>query len=386
VAEDREVRQEVRTFATTMSGLLELSDWLTSERCSHVAMESTGVYWKPVWYVLDGAFELLLANAGHIRNVPGRKTDVNDATWIADLLAHGLLRGSFVPPAPIQELRDLTRTRKQLVRERSRHVQRIQKTLESANLKLTTVLTDVMGVSGRAVIEALLEGETDPERLARHLRGRIKASPQERLEGLRNQVREHHRFLLRLHLGQVDALHKTIEQVEERLGELLAPFRERVELLKTIPGVSDVVAHVLVSEIGLDMTRFPSDAHLISWAGLCPRSDESAGKRRSTRVRKGAPWLKTVLVQAAWAAVRTKDSYLRAQFLRLKSRRGAQKAIVAVAASMLTSAYHILRTGQPYRDLGPHHFDRRDKTKVARRLVRRLMDLGLRVHVEEVAA
>lgn len=386
VVEDRAVRQEVRTFATTMSGLLELADWLTSERCTHVAMESTGVYWKPVWYVLDGLFELLLANAGHIRNVPGRKTDVNDAMWIADLLAHGLLRGSFVPPAPIQEMRDLTRTRKQLVRERARHVQRIQKTLESANLKLTTILTDVMGVSGRAVIEALLEGETDPERLAQHLRGRIKASPRERVEGLRNQVREHHRFLLRLHLGQVDALHKTIEQVEERLGELLRPFRERVELLKTIPGVSDVVAHVVVSEIGLDMTRFPTDAHLISWAGLCPRSDESAGKRRSTRVRKGAPWLKAVLVQAAWAAVRTKDTYLRAQFLRLKSRRGAQKAIVAVAASMLTSAYHILRTGQPYRDLGPQHFDRRDRTKMARRLVRRLMDLGLRVHVEEVAA
>jgi transposase len=386
VVEGREVRQEVRTFATTISGLLELSDWLSDQRCTHVAMESTGVYWKSVWAVLEGSFELLLANAAHIRNVPGRKTDVNDAMWIADLLAHGLLRGSFVPPAPIQELRDLTRTRKQLVRERARHVQRIQKTLESANLKLTSVLTDVMGASGRAVIEALIAGETNPERLAGHLRGRIKASPQERLEGLRNQIREHHRFLLGLHLGQADALEQTIEQVEERLGELLRPFRERVELLKTIPGVSDVVAHVLLGEIGMDMTRFATSAHLVSWAGLCPRSDESAGKRRSTRIRKGAPWLKTALVQAAWAAASSKDTYLRAQFLRLKARRGAKKAIVAVAASMLTSAYHILRTAEPYRELGPRHFDQRDKAKVARRLVRRLEDLGLRVHLEEVAA
>jgi transposase len=379
------VVQEVATFDTTTQGLLALCDWLAERGVTHVAMESTGVYWKPVWHVLESSFELVLANAGHVRNVPGRKTDVNDAMWIADLLAHGLIRASFVPPTPVQELRDLTRTRKQLVREVAQHTQRLQKTLEDANIKLTAVISNVIGASGRAIIEALIAGEKDPEKLVDLTTGRLKASRSTLVEALRGRVREHHRFLLKLHLGQIDTLQAAVREVEARVGETLRPFRERAELLTTIPGVSDTVAHVIVSEIGVDMSRFPTSGHLISWAGLCPRSDESAGKRRSTRVRKGAPWLKTTLVQAAWGASRKKGSYLRAQFHRIKSRRGVMKAILAVAASILNAAYHMLRDGVPYQELTDKYFDERDRSKIAKRLIRRLNDLGLQVEVKSAA-
>ena len=379
------VAQHVETFETTTQGLEKLRDWLTEHGCTHVAMESTGVYWKPVWHVLEGSFSLVLAHAAHIRNVPGRKSDVNDAMWIADLLAHGLIRGSFVPPTPIQELRDLTRTRKQLVREIAQHTQRIQKTLEDANIKITGVISDILGQSGRALLEALIAGETDPERLVQLTTGRLKAPRSQLVEALRGRVRSHHRFLLKLHLDQIDALQGAVREVEERIGESTEPYRAAVELLDTIPGVNPTAAHVILGEIGLDMTRFPTAAHLISWAGLCPRNDESAGKRRSTRVRKGAPWLKTTLVQAAWAAVRKKSSYFRAQFLRIKARRGPMKAIIAVAASMLTAAYHMLRTGAVYEDLGEHYFDTRDRVKLVRRLVRRLGDLGVQVELKGAA-
>jgi transposase len=382
IAVKSKVVRAVRTFGATTSELLALSDWLSSHGCTQVAMDSTGVYWKPVWHVLEGMFELVLANAMHIRNIPGRKSDVNDATWIADLLAHGLIRSSFVPPAPIQDLRDLTRSRKQLVREVGQHTQRIQKVLEDANLKLTEVLSDVLGKSGRAIIEAVIAGEQEPTTLAGLAEGnRLKASPAELAEALRGRVTEHHRFLLKLHLGQIDALEAAVREVEMRLGVALAPFQEAVEHLRTMPGVSDTVARVIVAEVGVDMTRFATAGHLISWAGLCPGLHESAGKRLSTRLRKGAPWLKTTLVQAAWAAVRTKASYLRAQFLRLKTRRGPKKAIMAVAASMLTATYYILQRHVPYQDLGGDYFDRRDKAKVAKRLIQRLNDLGLQVEV-----
>jgi transposase len=375
------ITHDVRTFGTTTQALVALSDWLTAHGCTHVAMESTGVYGKPVWHVLDGSVELVLANAMHIRNIPGRKSDVNDATWIADLLAHGLIRGSFVPPAPIQELRDLTRTRKQLVREITQHTLRIQKTLETAHLKLTGTLSDILGVSGRAILQALVAGETNPERLAELARGRLKASRAELVAALHGRVTAHHRFLLQLHLAQIVTLEAAVAEVEARLGTALAPFRAAVDRLITMPGVSETVARVLVAEIGFDMTRFPTAGHLISWAGLCPRLDESAGKRRSTRTRPSNPWLKTTLVHGAGAAARKKDGYLRAQFLRLKSRRGPQKAIIAVAASMLTAAYHMLKDGVDYRDLGADHFDRRDKAKLAKRLVARLHDLGFRVEL-----
>jgi transposase len=377
--------QEVRSFSTTTSGLLELAEWLADAQCTQVVMEATGVYWKPVWHVLEGSFELTLANAQHVRNVPGRKTDVNDAMWLADLLAHGLVRGSFVPPTPVQEMRDLTRTRKQVIREVAQHTQRIQKTLEDANVKLSSTLSNVIGTSGRAILRALIGGETDPVKLAALAHPRVEVDRGKLAESLRGRVTAHHRFLLKLHLDQIESLEKAARELEARMGAALEPFREKVELLKTIPGVSDVVAHVIAAEVGLDMSRFPSAGHLISWAGLCPKMDESAGKRRSTRVRKGAPWLKTTLVTAAWAAARRKTGYLRAQFLRIKTRRGAKKAILAVAASILNAVYHMLRASAPYQDLGGDHFERRDKTRLAKRLVRRLEGLGLHVEVRDAA-
>ena len=379
------VVQEVATFGTTTRELLALADWLAARGCTHAAMEATGVYWRPVWHVLEEAFTLVLANAAHIRNVPGRKTDVNDAMWIAELLAHGLIRGSFVPPAAIQEVRTLLRTRKQLVREQAQHVQRLQKTLEDANLKLASVVSDLVGVSGRAILAALIAGETQPERLADLTTGRLKASRATLLEALRGRVTAHHRFLLRLHLEQVEALDQAIAAVETEVGTALEPFRTRAEALTAIPGVSQTVAQTIVAEIGVDMRRFPTVGHLRSWAGLCPRNDESAGKRRSTRVRRGGTWLKTVLVQAAWAAARAKDTYLRAQFLRLKSRRGPQKAILAVAASILTAAYYMLRDGVAYRDPGADHFERHGRAQTIRRLVRKLDALGCHVDVPATA-
>jgi transposase len=380
------LHDEVKSFGTTTAALLELEEWLSSHAVSHVAMEATGVYWKPVWHLLEEHFELVLANAQHIRNVPGRKTDVNDATWIADLLAHGLIRSSFVPPAPIQELRDLTRTRKQLVREISQHSSRIQKILEDANLKLGSVLSNVLGKSGRAILHALIAGETNPEKLADLAEGTARKKRTELVEALHGRIREHHRGLLKVHLELVAALEQALADIDATVGKTLAPIRNSARLLTTLPGVSDLTAQVMVAEIGVDMSRFPTAAHLISWTGLCPRNDESAGKRRSSRVRKGAPWLKTALVTAAWAAVRVKDSYLQAQFHRLRSRRGAKKAILAVAASMLTAAYHMLKNGLPYSDLGADHFTSRDRSKAILRLVRRLNDLGCQVQVIPQAA
>jgi transposase len=380
------VHDEVKTFATTTAALLELNAFLSAQGVTHVAMEATGVYWKPVWHLLEGDFELILANAQHIRNVPGRKTDVSDAGWIADLLAHGLIRSSFVPPAPIQELRDLTRTRKQLVREVSQHSSRIQKVLEDANLKLGSVLSNVLGKSGRAILEALIAGQSDPERLADLAQGTARKKRAELVEALHGRIRPHHRGLLQVHLKLVATLEQAIADIDATVGKALASIHESARLLSTMPGISDVTAHVIVAEIGVDMTRFASDAHLRSWAGFCPRSDESAGKRRSTRVRKGAPWLKTTLVSAAWAAVRVKESYLQAQFHRLRARRGAKKAILAVASSMLTTAYHMLKNGVEYQDLGASHFTRRDREKIILRLVRRINDLGCQVQLVPQAA
>ena len=376
IAGDGPPLQEVRTFATTTSGLLALADWLDSFGVEQVGMEATGVYWKPVWHVLEGHFELVLANAAHVKNVPGRKTDVNDAMWLADLLAHGLIRASFVPPVAVQELRALTRTRKQFVRERSAHVLRIDKVLEDANLKLGVVLTDIMGKSGRAVLQAIVDGHEDPEYLARCVSVRVKASRAEVLEALRGRISAHHRFMLKLHLSHIDALDQAIAAIEKEVGAGLEPFRQAAKLLSTMPGLSSVSAHVVVAEIGIDMSRFATPAHLLSWACMCPRNDESAGKRRSTRLRRGGKWLKTTLVQAAWAAIKVKGSYLQAQFHRLRARRGAKKAIIAVAASMLTAAWHMLRDGTEWHDLGSEHFDRQDKSKTIRRLLKRLQDLG----------
>jgi transposase len=387
IMEGGEVSRSVRTFATTTASVIELGEWLEANGCTHVAMEATGVYWKPVWQVLaDCSFELVLANAAHVKNVPGRKTDVNDATWVSELLAHGLVRASFVPEPEIQELRGLLRTRKQLVREKASHVQRLQKTLEEANIKLESVLSDVMGRSGRAMIEALIAGETDPAKLASLAHSKVRAPEASLREALRGRVKRHHRFLLRLHLQQIDALDAGIAEIDREVDAGLASFRDAVKQLTTIPGVSELSAQVIVSEIGTDMSRFATAAHLRSWAGLCPRNDQSAGKRRSTRLRSGAPWLKATLVQCGWGAARSKATYLQAQFVRLRGRRGPKKAVCAVAASILTAAYHMLKDGTLYEDLGAAHFDRRRPDVQARRLVKRLADLGFSVDLKPVAA
>jgi len=385
LAQGRQVRHEVATFETTTKGLTSMRQWLRQLRCTHAAMESTGVYWKPVWQVLEGSVELLLANAQEVRNVPGRKSDVSDATWLAELMAHGLIRGSFVPASTVQALRELSRTRTQLTRESSRHTQRIQKTLDAAGIRLTGVISNVLGATGRAIVEALIAGESDPETLLKLKRKGIRASDEQLRDALQGRLREHHRLLLRVHLEHVDAIAQTIRELEVRMGELLDPFRQQVELLKTMPGIQETAARIVLAEIGFDLGRFPTAAQLVAWAGLCPRNDQSAGRRRSTHLRHGNAWLRTVLIQAAWAASRKKDCYLRALYLRLRARRGARKAVVAVAASMLTSIYYMLCRGQPYAEQAPTHFDQRTRDRIARRLVRRLHDLGVEVEIKTAA-
>ena len=384
---DGVVKREVRTFGTMTKDLLDLSDWLSVEGCSHVVMEATGVYWKPVWHILaDGEITLVLANAAHVKNVPGRKTDVNDATWLADLMAHGLVRGSFVPDEPTQEMRNFLRSRKQFTRERTSHVLRIQKTLEDANIKLDSVITDILGLSGRRMIEALINGETDPHALAALAHRRIKASPDELAVALRGRVTEHHRFMLRLHLDHISVVDDAIARIDKEVDANVEPFRTAVNILTTIPGVDDLSAKAIVAEIGIDMDRFPTSSHLISWAGLCPKNDESAGKRRSTRMRKGSAWLKTTLIQSATSAVKKKGSYLQAQYHRVLARRGKKKAIGAVAASILTAAYHMLKNGTLYQDLGGDHFDKRTKGRQVLRLVARLQNLGFAVQINPLEA
>jgi transposase len=389
--------RECRTFATTTEGLLDLLSWLQANECSQVAMEATGVYWIPIWKVLcDGDFTLLVANAAHIKAVPGRKTDLNDAMWLADLAACGLIKASFVPPEAIQDLRTLMRTRKQMVREQTRHVQRIQKTLTEANIKLDSVISDIMGVSGRRMIEAMINGVRGPARLAELAHKQVKASPKQLYDALHGRLTAHHRFLLKLHLDQWDALAAAIETVDEevearmaRMDEEAAPgeatFSGLTALLSSIPGVSLLAARSILSEIGTDMSRFATAGHLVAWAGMCPSQNESAGKRKSTRLRKGAPWLKTMLVQCAWAAKRKNDSYYKAQFLRLRGRRGPQKAICAVAASILTAIYHMVKNGTQHQDLGGGYFDKRSTTDKAKRLVSQLTKLGYEVTLQPIA-
>lgn len=379
-------QRECRTYETTTRQLLELSQWLTNCGVTHVVMEATGVYWKSVWRMLEGQFELVLANATQVKQLKGRKSDVKDAEWLSDLLAHGLVRGSFVAPAPIQELRELMRTRKQLVREIARHTQRIQKVLDSANLKITGVVADILGVSGRAMVRALIQGETRPEVLADLARGTLRIKRSALIEALNGRVTAHHRYMLDLHLNLVETLEQSLATLDAQVEQVHQPFRPHVDRLDTVPGLGPVSARALLAEIGTDMSRFPSHRHLVSWACLCPRLDQSAGRVRSNRTLKGANWLKPLLVQAAWAAVKVKDSYLRTQYFRLRARRGARKAIVAVAASILTAVYYILRDGVPYRDLGSSYFDQHDHRRATQRLVRRLRGLGYDVQIKGMAA
>jgi transposase len=378
--------KEVRTFGTMTADLLELVDWLMACQVTHVAMESTGVYWKGVWNLLEGQVELLLVNAHHVKQVPGRKTDVKDCEWLADLLRHGLLRASFVPPRPQRELRELTRYRTALIRERAAEINRIQKVLEGANIKLGDVASNIMGASGRQILSALVAGSADPTVLADLARGKLRAKLPQLQRALVGQFGSHQRFLLTQQLGHLDALDELIEQLNAEVEERLRPFEHALNRLDSIPGIARRTAETILVEIGPDMTRFPTAGHLASWAGMCPGNNESAGKRKSGKTRKGDAWLRTALIEAAHASSRARNTYLGAQYHRLITRRGKKKAVVAVGHTILTIAYHLLANQTEYADLGPHYFDERDEQHVTRRLVHRLEALGYSVQLGRSAA
>lgn len=373
---DGRFTKEVRTYSTMTASLLELSDWLAEEGVTHVAMESTGVYWKPVFHILEDRFKTWLVNAQHIKNVPGRKTDVKDCEWIAQLLQHGLLKPSFVPPPVIRELRDLTRHRTQLVGEKTRVANRIQKVLEDANIKLGSVATDVLGVSGRQMIEGIINRVDDSERLAKLARGRLKKKIPELKLALRGKVTDHHRFQLRLLLQHLDQLESLIVEVSRRVEETIAPFASTVERLTTIPGVDKRTAENLVAEIGVEMTQFPTSGHLASWAGVCPGNNRSAGKSRSGRITKGSRWLRQTLTQSAWAASHTKNTYFSSLYRRLAGRRGKKRALVALGHTILVVVYHIIQDGTTYNDLGVNYLDQLEPERLTRYLVKRLERLG----------
>lgn len=380
------IDQQTRHWGTTTRDLMAMAEWLKSEGVTHVAMESTGVYWKPVFNVLEGEFEVLLVNARMIKHVPGRKTDVADCQWIARLLQHGLLKGSFIPPRWQRELRDLTRQRAQLTDERSRTSNRIQKVLEDANLKLGSVATDVVGVSGRRMLEAITAGQDNPAQLADLAQRRLRNKIPQLEEALSGKLNDHHRWMLRLLLDQLDTGEKFIARLDERIAELTRPQKPVLEKLDAIPGIDRRIAEVLIAEIGPDVTPFPSDAHLASWAGLCPGNNESAGKKRSGKTTKGSRWLRQALVQAAWAASRKKDSYFYAHARSLMRRRGSKRGAIAVAHSLLLVIYHILKGGAEYRDLGRDYLDRLREQQLIKFHVKRLQQLGLAVTLVPMAA
>jgi transposase len=375
--------KETRTFRTMTADLLALADWLSDMGCTHVAMESTGVYWRPIYNLMEGLFELLLVNAQHIKAVPGRKTDVKDADWIAELLRHGLLRGSFVPSRPQRQLRELTRHRTTLVQERARTINRMQNVLEDANIKLASVVTDIRGVSARSMLEALIAGERDVSVMAELARGRMRSKRAELEEALRGHFLPHHSFLLTEHLSHIDYLDEAIDRVSQAIEEHLADEQEAIALLDTIPGVSQRTAEILIAEIGTDMSRFPSAQHLASWAGMCPGHHESAGKRLSGKTRKGSRWLRQVLVEIAHVAAKTKDTYLAAQYRRIAARRGKKRALIALGHTVLVIAYQLLTRKLPYHDLGVAYFDKLEQNRVQRRLVRRLERMGYEVVLQQ---
>lgn len=381
-------QKETRRFETMTTELLKLADWLRAGRVTAVAMESTGVYWKPVFNILESEFEVLLVNARHIKYVPGRKSDVSDAQWIAELLQHGLLRASYIPETPQRDLRDLIRYRTSLIQERVREINRVQKVLEDANVKLASVASNVMGVSGRQMLQAIIAGVEDPEALAALAKGRLRAKIPQLERALEGRVRASHRLLLRLHLEHIDDLTNKIEQLSQEVDRLMVPFdqEEQLRRLDEIPGVGRDVAQTILAELGTDMSRFPSAAHAASWAGLAPGKNESAGKNRSGKITPGNRHLKSALVQAAHAVSRTKGNYLAAQFRRLAARRGKKRAAIAVAHSILVIAYHLLRDGTVYRELGGDYFDKRNQETLQRSLVKRLEGLGLKVVLEPTVA
>lgn len=378
--------EHVAEFPTTVTGLLTLRDWLASHGVTQVTMEATGVYWKPVWAILEDEFECVLVNARHVKQVPGRKTDVSDAAWICQLAEAGLLRASFVPPKPIRALRNLTRYRKTQIQERQREANRLHKALEDTGIKLDCVATDILGASGRAMLAALIEGTTDPEILADLAKGRLRAKIPDLREALEGRFDHLHSVWVGAILAHVDFLDEQIAGLSEAIEEQIAPFESAVELLRSIPGVQRRSAEVIVAEIGTDMSRFPSAKHLASWAGQCPGNDQSAGRRRSGRTRKGSKWLDWALEEAAMAAIRSKDLYLAAQYQRLRPRRGHKKALGAVKHSILVAVWHMLSSGELYRELGGEYFRKRDPERATKRLVTQLEALGHSVTLEAVAA
>ncbi len=374
-----EVQRHIRTFSTMTAGLLALSDWLESLAVTVIAMESTGIYWRPVFNLLEEGRSVILVNAQHMKAIPGRKTDIKDSEWLADLLRHGLLKASFIPPAPVRELRDLTRYRKTLVQERAQEVNRLHKVLETANVKLTAVATDVLGKSGRAMLEALVKGATDPEILAELARGRLRQKLPQLQEALDGRVEPHHRLLLKQILAHIAFLEETLEQLQRNIEERLHPFEEAMTLLMSIPGIQALAAATIVGEIGDDMTRFPSAKHLVSWAGVCPGNKQSGGKRLSGKTTRGNATLRAMLAEVVWVLSHMKDNYLSTQYHRLARRLGKKKAVMAVSHSLLVIIYHILSTKQPYSDLGADYFEQRDSTRLAQRSVRQLEALGYAV-------
>lgn len=379
-----QVQKEVRTFATMSGDLTAMARWLQASGVTHVAMESTGVYWKPVYNLLEGQFEILVVNPDHIKKVSGRKTDVSDAEWIADLLRHGLLRGSFIPSAQQRALRDLTRYRTTLTDERSREVNRLQKVLEDANLKLASVATDVMGVSGRAILNELLYGCTEPALLAELAKGRLREKRALLEQALAGTLRPHHRFLLIQHLSHIDFLDEQLATLDAEIEQQMRPFEAVIQRWDQLPGINRRIAEVLVAEVGADMHQFPDAEHLAAWAGLCPGNNESGGKRKSGKTRKGSVWLRRCLVEAAHGAARSKQKYFSSLYHRLAGRRGKKRALVAVAHSLLVTGYHMIMRGQDYQDLGPNYFDERNKEAVKRRAVKRLELLGFQVELKPI--
>lgn len=381
---DGKLRRETQTFGTTTNEIVRLAEWLNANGVTHVAMESSGSYWKPIWNILEPLFNLVLANARDVKAVPGRKTDVKDAEWLADLFRHGLLKGSFVPNREQRELRELTRYRTSLIEERSAEVNRLQKVLEGANIKLASVATDITGVSGRQILRALIGGTTDAAAMAELAKGRLRDKIPQLQEALRGTFGPHQRMMVAQQLAHIDFLDEAIEQLDREVAERMRPFEEIIVRLDKITGVGRRAAEIILAQIGTDMSRFPTQRHIASWAGMSPGNNESAGKRKSGRTRKGNSALRRILVQAAHAAGRSKNTYLGAQFRRLAARRGKKKAAVAVGHSILVIIYNLIKHGTTYSDLGGNYFDLRDRDALKRRLVNRLKNLGWKVTLEPI--
>ena len=385
-AADGKPRKDIRTFGTMTQDLVALRDWLRAEGCTHVGMESTGIYWMPVYAVLEGAFELVVGNATHIRQVPGRKTDVKDSEWIAQLIRHGLIRRSFVPPKPLRELRDLLRYRRKLVESQASERNRMLKLLETANIKLATVASDVFGVSGREMLRALIEGTKSPAEMAALAKGRLRKKLAILKPALEGRVEDHHRFLLGTQLKRMEQLEETIRELDTRIDEKLVPYQEPYLRLQQIPGVDRIGAAVIIAELGIDMSVFPTARHAAAWAGVCPGNNESAGKQTGRKGRKGNVHLTTALVQASIAASRTKGTYYKEKYWKLKARRGPMRAALAIAHRILIAAYHMLSTGADHQDLGDDYLAKRSPEATKRGLVRQLERLGFRVTLEGAAA